>query len=101
MNWLHLLGDALIAGGAFFILTGGIGLLRMKDFFTRLHPAGLKDAMGVPLIVAGLACYAGASLVSLKLLMLLVFLLITSPTACHALARSALLTGDRSNKEEA
>jgi multicomponent Na+:H+ antiporter subunit G len=88
---LPWLGNLLVLTGACFMLTGAIGMLRMPDFFCRLHPAGLKDSMGVPLVIFGLMLHAGWTLISIKLLLLLVFHLFTSPTACHAVARAALL----------
>lgn len=83
----------LLAGGSFFLLVGGIGLLRMPNFFTRLHAAGITDTGGAGLMLAGLMLQSGWSLVTLKLLLALFFILFTSPTACHALARTALQAG--------
>lgn len=83
----------LLAGGSFFLLVGGVGLWRMPDFFTRLHAAGVTDTGGAGLMLAGLMLQSGFSLVTLKLLLVLFFVLFTSPTACHALARTALQEG--------
>ncbi|MCH7887812.1 MAG: monovalent cation/H(+) antiporter subunit G [Proteobacteria bacterium] len=79
--------------GSFFVVTGGIGLVRMPDFFTRLHPSGLVDTMGATLIVAGLVLQAEEWQVSVKLLLVLVFLYLTGPTATHAVAHAALVGG--------
>ena len=79
-----------LAVGSGFSLIGGIGMLRLPDFFTRMHAAGVTDTMGAGLIVAGLMIYAGISLVSVKLLFIFVFLFFTSPTSTHALAKTAL-----------
>lgn len=101
LGWL---GDALILLGAFFVVTGAVGLLRMPDFFTRLHPAGVTDSLGIPCIVIGLILHSGIDLTSGKLLLLLLFLMLTSPTACHALAKAAMLSGmipkDKMAREE-
>lgn len=86
-------GNILILLGAFFALTGTFGILRMPDFFSRLHPAGVTDSLGVPLVLAGLMLHAGFTLASGKLLLIMLFLLLTSPTACHALAKAAFLSG--------
>ena len=82
----------LLAGSAFAV-TGGIGLLRLPDFFSRMHGGGLTDTLGAGLILAGLCLHAGVSLVTAKLVVILVFLLVTSPTAAYALAKSALTSG--------
>jgi len=90
--------------GSCFVLIGGVGLLRFPDFFSRLHGGGITDTMGAGSIMLGLVFQSvkiglsgnlGSSpwLVTVKLLMILFFLFITSPTGCHALARSALSDG--------
>ncbi len=84
---------ACLLSGSFFVLTGGVGLIRMPDFFTRMHPAGLTDTLGAGLIIAGLMVEAGWSLNLAKLVMIMIFLLITSPTSSHALAHAALARG--------
>jgi multicomponent Na+:H+ antiporter subunit G len=84
---------ALLITGSLFVVTGGIGLVRMPDFFTRLHPAGLVDTMGATLVTAGLLLQAGPTQVSIKLILVLVFVYFTSPTATHAVAHAALVSG--------
>ena len=84
---------ALLIAGSFMVIVGGIGLVRMPDFFTRLHPSGLIDTMGAALIVAGLILQAGFTQTSIKLALVVVFLLFTSPTATHAVAQAALARG--------
>lgn len=79
----------LIFSGAFLILSGSLGVLRFPDMFSRLHPAGITDSLGAPLVLLGLIAQEGFTIVSLKILILILFILITSPTACHALAKAA------------
>ena len=83
-------GAALLFFGSLFCLIGALGLLRMPDFISRVHAASLIDSLGVILILAGLAMQAGFSLVTVKLVMILIFLLLTGPTAIHALVNTAL-----------
>lgn len=85
LSWILLL-----SGGAFGII-GGLGLLRFPDFYTRLHGAGVTDTLCALLIVGGLALQSGFSLLTIKLILILLFLLFTTPTATHALARAALI----------
>lgn len=80
----------LLLGGSFFVVTGGVGLLRLPDFFTRLHAASIPDTLGATMIIGGLMLQAGWSQHSLKLLLVMVFMLLTGPTASHALAKSSL-----------
>lgn len=83
----------LLLIGCAFLVTGGIGVLRFPDLYTRMHAASLTDTAGAAFIVFGLALQSGASLVTVKLLLILAFLFFTSPTAAHALARTALASG--------
>lgn len=92
--------NGLILLGAFFVLTGAFGILRFPTFFDRLHPAGVTDSLGIPLVLGGLMLHAGLTLASGKLLILLLFLLLTSPTACHALAKSAWFEKEQENPQE-
>lgn len=86
-------GMALIVAGTFFLLAGGVGLLRFPDFYTRMHAAGKCDSLGSLLVLTGLACYDGAVMVSVKLLIVALFIFVTSATATHAVARAAKRTG--------
>jgi len=91
---IDLLGWLALLGGVAFALIGSVGLMRMPDFYTRLHAAGITDTLGAGLILLGLMLQAGFTLVSVKLLLILIFLWFTSPIATHALSRAALLDPD-------
>lgn len=82
----------LVAGGLFCII-GGIGLLRMPDFYTRVHAASVTDTLGAGLILLGLILQAGWTLVTAKLVVIGLLVFFTSPAATHALARAALGRG--------
>lgn len=82
----------LIAGGV-FVFIGGVGALRMPDFYTRMHAASLTDTLGTILILLGIILQAGLSLAAIKLAAITVFLLLTCPTAAYALANAARLSG--------
>jgi multicomponent Na+:H+ antiporter subunit G len=90
---LDILSWIMLIAGAFFVMTGSIGLVRMPDFFSRTHPAGLIDTLGAALIIGGLLLQSDEFAVSIKLVLILVFLFLTSPTAAHALAQAALVSG--------
>jgi len=82
----------LIAGSVFAVI-GGIGIVRLPDFFTRMHGGGITDTMGAALILGGLFFQSPGWQVAVKLMMILALLLVTSPTSTHALARAALASG--------
>lgn len=85
-------GACLVAGG-FFCVVGGIGVIRMPDFYTRMHAASVTETLGAALILVGLMLQAGLSLVTAKLMMVGLLIFFTSPTATHALARAAFVRG--------
>ena len=92
---LDIVSWLLLASGGFFILMGGLGALRMPDLYTRMHAASVTDSVGPILIIGGLILQAGMSLASIKLAAILLFLLLTGPTASNALASAAVLSGLR------
>ena len=84
---------ACLLGGSFVVLVTGLGMLRLPTYYTRVHATSITDTMGAGLILLGLIFQAGASEVSLKLALILVFLVLTGPPSAHALAKSAYLHG--------
>jgi len=106
---LNIVSWAFIIGGGIFCLIGGLGLVRLPDMFARMHGASLIDTMGIGLILIGLMFQAGLTLITGKLLLILVFVFFTSPTSTYALARAAINGGlvaefeddDGSSKQEA
>ncbi|MGB2814292.1 MAG: monovalent cation/H(+) antiporter subunit G [Dehalococcoidales bacterium] len=83
----------LIAAGVFFLMVSALGLLRLPDFYARTHAVGKSETLGSILVLSGLAVYNGWELGTVKILFILFFVLIASPTATHAIARAALRTG--------
>lgn len=90
---LDIVSGILLAAGCFFILVGAIGLIRLPDLFARMHGAGVTDTLGAALFIAGLMVQSGFSLISVKLLLILVFYFFASPTSSYALANAALSQG--------
>jgi multicomponent Na+:H+ antiporter subunit G len=88
----------LMSAGGLFVLVGGIGALRMPDLYTRMHAASVTDSIAPILIITGIVLQAGFTLASIKLIAILLFLLLTGPTATNALASAALLAGNRTGQ---
>ena len=82
-----------MSAGLFFVLAGTIGVLRLPDFYTRLHAAGMTDTLGAELILLALIFQCDGWQMILKLLLVAFFLLVTSPTATHAVAHAAYKAG--------
>jgi len=92
---LDIATGLLLAAGSFFVLIGSIGVLRLPDFYTRMHAAGITDTLGAELILLAMILQAGFSLVTIKLVAILFFLFFTSPTSTHAVANAAWTAGLR------
>jgi multicomponent Na+:H+ antiporter subunit G len=82
-----------LVGGSFFCVVGGVGIVRMPDFYTRLHAASLIETLGAGLLLLGLILQAGFTLITAKLVVLGLLIFFTSPAATHALARAAMTRG--------
>ena len=98
----------LVLGGCFFTVVGAFGLVRLPDVYTRVHSAGLVDTTGAGLLLIGLTLYGGLTIVSIKLVLILVFIFFTSPTSTNAFANSVysagikpLLAGRKDGTEDA
>ena len=89
----------LLTLGGLSVLVGGIGALRMPNLYTRMHAASVTDSLGAILVISGIMLQAGLSLATIKLAAILLFLLLTSPTASNALASAALLAGPKQGVE--
>jgi multicomponent Na+:H+ antiporter subunit G len=90
---MTVIAAIFLFGGAVFLLVSCVGLLRLPDFYTRAHAVGKAETLGSMLILVGLALYNGAVVSSAKLLLILVIIAVTNPTATHALTRAAIRSG--------
>ena len=82
-----------IVCGFFFFTTATLGLLRLPDFYARLHATGKGDTLAVFLSLLGFAVYQGFSLTGLKIVFIAVFMFLAQPTATHAISRAAYRCG--------
>ncbi|HCY84446.1 MAG TPA: sodium:proton antiporter [Desulfobacteraceae bacterium] len=101
MNIIDIIVAFLLVSGFIFFLGGAIGIIRMPDFYSRLHPAGKLDTLGIGAMVAGLAVYnlhhfsLTALLVSGKMLLIVFFVFMSSPTATHSIVDAGMRAGLR------
>ncbi len=94
LEFMQILFSTLSLGaGVFLVLSGTIGVIRLPDFYTRMHAAGITDTLGAELIMIGLIIQSGLTQTSLKLALVAFFLFLTSPTATHAMANAAYHAG--------
>jgi multicomponent Na+:H+ antiporter subunit G len=95
-TFITIISVILILAGIFFFLGAAVGLLRFPDFYVRMHAAGKGDTLSSLLVILGFAVYQLHDfdnfsedwltlLVILKLLAVVLFIFLTSPTATSAL----------------
>lgn len=87
----------LLLGGLFFFFVGTLGILRFPDLYTRAHSAAKCDTLGAVLCLLALIIYSGLNYSSLKLLLVLIFLWATNPTATHLIVKAIFVTS-KNNK---
>ncbi len=87
---MTILAIIFMLAGVFFLAVSCIGIMRLPDFYSRIHAVGKSETLGAILLLGGLAFYNGLSIDSLKFLFILVFVLIANPAAAHLLGRAAL-----------
>lgn len=87
--FIDILSSIFIIFGTFFFFVGVVGLIRMPDVFSRMHATTKCDTMGAGLIYFGLIIWQGVTFTTLNIVLILVFIWITNPTAAHYIAKSA------------
>jgi multicomponent Na+:H+ antiporter subunit G len=90
---MNTLASIFVVIGLFFMVVGALGLIRLPDFYTRVHASGKCDTMGEGMMLLGFILYEGTSLIAVKMFLLVLFIFITSPTAVHAIMNVAHTCG--------
>ena len=88
-----ILSGIFIACGVVALLIGSVGLLRLPDVYCRIHAVGMIDTAGASFIILGMIIHEGFTLVTVKLVLIGIFLFFTSPIATHAVAQVAYKFG--------
>ena len=92
---LKLIGFACGAIGLLFFLGAAVGMVRFPDFYTRMHAAGKGDTLSTMLMLTGFALVTledfslGSWLLFIKIMAVVLFIYLTTPTSSHALMRAA------------
>ncbi len=77
--------------GAFFLLVGSLGLVRLQDFFMRLHSPTKASTLGVGgMLIAAMLWSWGRGVFSLHELLITLFVFVTAPVSANLLAKAAL-----------
>ena len=97
MTWAAPLIEAIayisLGLGSLGVMIGALGLLRLGDIYQRMHGSGIVDTGGAGLILFGLLLLSPDWTASVRLLLIGFILGITGPTATHAIARAARVSG--------
>ena len=89
----EFIAGLFLAGGAFFLLASAIGMLRLPDFYCRLHASGNSETLGGMLSFMGLVIYEGLTLTSLKMIMIFLLIFLGNPIGTHILSKAAYKSG--------
>lgn len=89
----EFIAGLFLAGGAFFLLASAIGMLRLPDFYCRLHASGNSETLGVMLSFMGLVIYEGLTLTSLKMIMIFLLIFLGNQIGTHILSKAAYKSG--------
>jgi len=87
---MHVSSAIFLLIGSFLCISGGVGMLRFPDFYTRMHAVGVTETLASAMILIGLILHNPDFLVDIKLMIILIMIIFISPTASHALAKAAL-----------
>lgn len=96
---MNIIATILLIIGLVFFTGGAVGIIRFPDFYSRLHPAGKLDTAGLMTTMGALALYTASSftlgslITAFKILLIVVFVFITSPTATHAIIDAGARAG--------
>ncbi|OEF97860.1 monovalent cation/H(+) antiporter subunit G [Desulfuribacillus alkaliarsenatis] len=91
----NMIAGFFIVTGFLFSIIATIGVLRLPDFYTRIHASGKNETLGLMLVLLGVAIYEGFTLNSTKLLFITIFVLIFNAAGVHVLSRAAYKAGVR------
>lgn len=83
----HYVAYGFLLIGAFFFMSGTLGILRFPDIYTRLHAVTKADTLGLGFIVLGLSLISGSARASLLMILAWVLVMASGATASQLLAR--------------
>ncbi len=98
---MNILTIFFLITGLIFFTGGAVGIIRMPDFYSRLHPAGKLDTLGILAMVLGLVLFTlhhitlETIIISLKMLLIVFFVFLSSPTATHSIVDAGMRAGQR------
>lgn len=95
-----MIANLFILFGLIFFFFGTIGIIRFPDIYTRLQASSKCDGAGAVALLVGFIIREGFNTYSLQMLIIIFFILLTSPVSTHAIARSAAIRGIKPWRKE-
>ncbi len=89
----EIIAAVLLACSLFFFLASAIGMIRLPDFYSRLHASGNSETLGLMLACLGLVIYEGPTLLSVKIVFVFLLVFLANPIGTHILGKAALKSG--------
>ena len=93
LAWNEIIAAILLVGSLFFFLASAIGMIRLPDFYSRLHASGNSETMGLMLACLGLVFYEGPTLTAVKIVIIFLLVFLANPIGTHILGKAALKSG--------
>ena len=90
----EILSGILLISGFIFMTISAVGVVRLPDFFSRLHASSIGETLGIVLAGIGLAIYGGLNLTSAKILLVVAALFLVNPLGTHLISKAAIRSGD-------
>jgi multicomponent Na+:H+ antiporter subunit G len=88
-----ILSMVLAAFGALLILVAGIGIVRLPDVLTRMHASSKAGTLGAVCILLAVALRFGDFVITVKTVLIVLFLFLTAPVAAHMIGRAGYRSG--------
>ena len=89
----EIIAVILLVCSPFFFLASAIGMIRLPDFYSRLHASGNSETLGLMLACLGLVIYEGPTLLSVKIIIVFLLVFLANPIGTHILGKAALKSG--------
>ncbi len=93
MEIQSILSIIFIVAGIFFMFVGSVGVITLPDFYSRTHAVSKSDTLGIMLVIFGLIVFEGFTMNSVKLTLIVLFVMLSNPIGTHALARAGYMRG--------
>ena len=84
---------ALMAAGATLMLLAAVGVLRMPDLYSRMQAATKASTLGCGCLLLAVAVHFADLAITVRVLLFVVFILLTAPVSAHMIGRAAYFVG--------